>query len=177
MRLSWITAAAILISTQASAGVEQELLACAQKSDKLERLICFDALTETVKASQGSKAAAVTPVAVSAAPAVANTSPASTVPAPQAVVQSKSAEDEFGGNFKAEEQTIEKLYMEVASVKKDPYGALKLSFSNGQVWKQNDSRRFKLKVGETVYIEKAALGSYILGTDSRNATIRVKRIK
>ncbi len=43
-------------------------------------------------------------------------------------------------------------------------------------WKQNDTRRFKLKAGETVYIEQGALGSVLLGTEARNSTIRVKRL-
>lgn len=179
MRLSWITAAVILVSTNVNAGVEQELLACAMKSDKLDRLVCFDALAETVKTSQSmTSAASVAPVVAAATvPAVAASQPTPATPTTLPATLSKSAEDEFGGNFKAEEKSLEKLYMEVASVKKDPYGALKISFSNGQVWKQSDSRRYKLKAGETVYVEKAALGSFVLGTDTRNATIRVKRIK
>jgi len=178
MRLSWITAAVILVSTNVNAGVEQELLACAMKSDKLDRLICFDALAETVKTSQSrtSAASAAPVVATATAPAVAvsQSAPATATTLPAALP--KNAEDDFG-NLKSEEKSLEKLYMEVASVKKDPYGALKISFSNGQVWKQSDSRRYKLKAGETVYVEKAALGSFVLGTDTRNATIRVKRIK
>ncbi len=175
MRLSWITAAVILVSTHVNAGVEQELLACAMKSDKLDRLICFDALAETVKTSKNNAGAtSVAPViATATVPSVAasSSSPNTSAALP------KSAEDEFGGNFKAEEKSLEKLYMEITSVKKDPYGALKVTFSNGQVWKQSDTRHYKLKAGETVYVEKAALGSFVLGSDTRNATIRVKRIK
>ena len=36
---------------------------------------------------------------------------------------------------------------------------------------------YQIKAGETVFIEKAALGSFVLGKDSRNSTIRVKRLK
>ena len=50
MRISWITAAAILISTQATAGLEQDLQSCSAKTDKLDRLICYDRVAASVKA-------------------------------------------------------------------------------------------------------------------------------
>ncbi|SQH78448.1 conserved exported protein of unknown function [Shewanella benthica] len=179
MRISWITAAAILISTQATAGLEQDLLSCSAKADKLDRLICYDRVAASVKsapeATSGistSTAAATTVIAASQAQSV--TATPTTLPA--------NIEDEFGNknlkkNKEEAKKEITKIYMEIASISKDPYGALKISFSNGQVWKQSDSRRYKVKQGQNVFIEKAALGSFILGTDERNSTIRVKRLK
>jgi hypothetical protein len=150
MRKLWITAAAMLISANATAGITQELSACASITDKLDRLICFDALAQTVK-KQGS----VTPT----------------------VATITDAEDEFGNLRKANANAVDKIYLKIASVTKDPYGALKINFTNGQVWKQTDARHYKLKVDQTVFIEKASLGSFILGSDDRNSSIRVKRLK
>lgn len=161
MRLRWITAVAILVSANATAGIEQQLSACAANTDKLDRLICYDALAQRVK----TKGPATPPVAGAATVAAVPV----TLPA--------NIEDEFGNLKKEKIDTVEKIYLEIASIKKDPYGALKLSFTNGQVWKQTDGRRFKVKVNQTVFIEKASLGSFMLGSDDRNTTIRVKRLK
>lgn len=181
MRISWITAAAILVSAQASAGLEQGLATCSAKADKLDRLICYDTLAESVKSApkvistQANTAAATTAVAATSVTAASQTK---TIATPTTLPA--NIEDEFGNaNLKKDEanKEINKIYLEIASISKDAYGALKVSFSNGQIWKQSDNRHFKVKVGETVFIEKAALGSFILGTDKRNSTIRVKRLK
>lgn len=183
MRISWITAAAILVSAQASAGLEQGLATCSAKADKLDRLICYDTLAGSVKSApkvistQTNTAAATTAVAATSVTAASQTK---TIVTPTTLPA--NIEDEFGNaNLKKDKdeanKEINKIYLEIASISKDAYGALKVSFSNGQIWKQSDNRHFKVKVGETVFIEKAALGSFILGTDKRNSTIRVKRLK
>ncbi len=178
MRISWITAAAILVSTQATAGLEQNLAACSAKADKLDRLICYDSLAASLKSSpeitSNTSASTVTATTAVTATSVAAVATPTTLPA--------NIEDEFGSasikkDKEEAEKEIDKIYLEIASVSKDAYGALKISFINGQQWKQTDSRHYKIKAGETVFIEKAALGSFILGTDSRNSTIRVKRLK
>ena len=73
--------------------------------------------------------------------------------------------------------SIEKLYMTIAKIKKDPYGAMIITFDNDQVWKQTQTRRYRLKTGNKIYIERGALGSFMLGQDETNNQIRVKRIK
>lgn len=163
--LGWIAIPTLLISLQASAGIEQQLANCSGIVDKLDRLICYDNL-----AANNSNPNANQPIQASVS------KPA---PAPQAPVVAgagAAAEESFGKIYKEEPAQITKIDMTVKSVSKDAYGALKISFENGQVWKQNDSRRFKLKEGETVYIEKGALGSFMLGKESINTTIRVKRL-
>ncbi|MPY26661.1 hypothetical protein FM037_24885 [Shewanella psychropiezotolerans] len=185
MRISWITAAAILISTQATAGLEQDLLSCSAKADKLDRLICYDQIATSVKSApkvtsstSTSTAAATTAVAATSVAAASQAQSVTAIP----TTLPANIEDEFGNkNLKKTKEEaqkeITKIYMEIASISKDAYGALKISFSNGQVWKQSDSRRYKVKEGQSVFIEKAALGSFVLGTDERNSTIRVKRLK
>lgn len=190
MRLTWITLGTILLSAQASANIEQQLTQCADINDKLERLACYDTLANNVTSAMPAIAAApaIVPV-VNAKPALAPAEPV-VVAAPAAVaavsntatsaatpVAPQTNVDEFGLTKKADEVVIEKVYMDIASVKKDPYGALIITFTNGQVWKQTESKSFKLKSGETVYIEKGALSSFILSSDSRNSSIRVKRLQ
>ncbi|NRB25495.1 hypothetical protein [Shewanella sp.] len=185
MRISWITAAAILVSTQATAGLEQDLLSCSAEADKLERLICYDQIAASVNSAPNatssiSTSTATVTTAVTAT-SVAAASQAQSVTAIPSTLATK-IEAEFGNqNLKQTKeeakQEITKIYMEITSISKDVYGALKISFSNGQVWKQSESRHYKVKEGQTVFIEKAALGSFILGTDDRNSTIRIKRLK
>lgn len=49
MRLTLITAAIMLVSVQANASIEQQLTQCAATADKLDRLICYDKLAESLK--------------------------------------------------------------------------------------------------------------------------------
>ncbi|WP_298773728.1 hypothetical protein [uncultured Shewanella sp.] len=146
----------LLLSNSVFADVEHALLQCSSVPDKLDRLICFDKLASAVKDGKN-----VTSAHLSAKDAT-----------PQII----TVEDSFGLKEKPKEEQIEKIYAQVTQVDKNPYGALKITFDNGQVWKQTDSRYFKVKVDETLFIKTGALGSFILGRDNQNTTIRVKRL-
>lgn len=173
MRLTLITAAIMLVSVQANASIEQQLTQCATTADKLDRLICYDKLAESVKADTISTQTIPTTVATVAVP---TTAAAIVVTAPQA--PAAKIADDFGMEAKrVQENTVDKIYLEIQSIAEDAYGDIKVTFTNGQVWKQIDGRKYNVKQGETVYIEKAALGSFLMGTDDRNAKVRVKRLK
>ncbi|MDT3322145.1 hypothetical protein Q4Q52_20670 [Shewanella sp. SP1S2-4] len=174
MRLTLFAAAIMLVSVQANASIEQQLTQCAATADKLDRLICYDKLAESFKgvtpALASTQVAPATVATVAAPTAVAVAATAPQAPAANIV-------DDFGMEAKrVKENTVDKIYLEVQSITEDPYGAIKVTFTNGQVWKQTDGRKFNLKQGEKVYIEKAALGSFLMGTDERNAKARVKRL-
>lgn len=177
MRLTLLTGAVLLVSAQANAGIEQQLTQCAGITDKLERLVCYDNLAASIQVTTVTNnttapiavAPVVTPAAAPAAVATA---------APVATAAVTNVEDNFGMEVKrVQENTTDKIYLDVESIAEDAYGALKITFTNGQVWKQTENRKFNLKVGEKVFIEKAALGSFLMGTESRNAKVRVKRLK
>ncbi|GCF89869.1 hypothetical protein [Shewanella sp. M-Br] len=173
MRLTLITAAIMLVSVQANASIEQQLTQCAATSDKLDRLICYDKLAESVKADTISTQAIPATVAIVAVPTTAAAIVATAPQAPAAKIA-----DNFGMEAKrVQENTVDKIYLEIQSIAEDAYGDIKVTFTNGQVWKQTDGRKYNVKQGETVYIEKAALGSFLMGTDDRNAKVRVKRLK
>ncbi|WP_028766636.1 hypothetical protein [Shewanella fidelis] len=163
-RLMLLSLTSLLISSTANASLETQLTQCAAVQDKLERLICYDKISSSL--SSKTKISSTTETIAAAAPTAAATTTA---------IASNPSED-FGQIYKTED-TIEKIQLQIKSIAKDPRGVLKISFTNGQVWKQTDTTRLKLKDGQTVYIEKAALGSFMLGTDGRNTTIRVKRLK
>lgn len=163
-----LTTASILLSTFANASVETQLSQCAAVPDKLDRLVCYDNLSASL-ATKSVSSISVEPTTVAVATSAAVVT--STVDTQTSTIE------EFGNLKKKEEQQVDTINLTVNKVTKDPYGALKIQFDNGQVWKQADSRSFKLKPEQKVYIEKAALGSFILGTKDRNTTIRVKRLK
>ncbi|MCL1050131.1 hypothetical protein L2755_10900 [Shewanella abyssi] len=164
-----LTTAAISLSTLANASVEAQLTQCAAVQDKLDRLICYDKLSASL----------VTKSAVSQSPTTEVIAVASSTAVITSTVNTQADAVEEFGNLKKDkdEQVINTINLTVSKVTKDPYGALKIQFNNGQVWKQTDSRTFKLKPEQEVIIEKAALGSFMLGTKDRNTTIRVKRLK
>ncbi|GIU08039.1 hypothetical protein TUM4261_14050 [Shewanella sp. c952] len=168
-QLLLFTTASILLSTFAHASVESQLSKCATVQDKLDRLICYDNIANSLPA-QGSNSQAPTTETVTVA--------SSTAVVTATANTQKSAVEEFGNLEKSKkDQDIDTIHLTVSKVKKDAYGALKIEFTNGQVWKQTDSRRFKLKPEQEIFIKKAALGSFTLGMEDRNTTIRVKRLK
>ncbi|ABZ78425.1 conserved hypothetical protein [Shewanella halifaxensis HAW-EB4] len=165
-QLLLLTTASLMLSSTAYASIETQLAKCATIEDKLERLICYDDLSQATQSN--STVTKSLPTAETVTVAASSAAVVSTTNKPQ---------DEFGKVKKSQDEEISKIYLNVSKVSKDSYRALKIQFSNGQVWKQTDSRSFRLKADQTVYIEKAALGSFMLGLDDRNTTIRVKRLK
>ncbi|WP_076539322.1 hypothetical protein [Shewanella sp. UCD-KL21] len=174
MRLTLIATFALAISSQAQASVEQQLASCAAQTDKLDRLMCYDALAASVNTSIISATTETAPATVAAPAAITTSALTTTASAPAA--QLTNAEQEFGLKKKVDED-VTRLYADVVSVKKDPYGALIITLSNNQTWKQSGTDRYKVKKDQTVFVEKGALGSFLLGSDDRNSTIRVKRLK
>ncbi|MDB2386065.1 hypothetical protein N9W21_01815 [Shewanella sp.] len=151
------TVATIAFSAHANATIASQLSNCAAKQDKLERLICYDNLAHSI----GNQ-----PVA------------AKRNPVHEPVKTAAEKVDEFGNLKKpSKEEKLDTIHLIVKQVSKDPYGALKITFENGQIWKQTGTRRFKLEPQQKVFIKTAALSSFMLGTAERNSTIRVKRIK
>ncbi|NKF51263.1 hypothetical protein G3R49_11925 [Shewanella sp. WXL01] len=155
----------------ANTSLEQQLIQCGGVQDKLDRLICYDKLAASVGTMS------IQPVANSTEQAppvvVANTASVSTASVSESIT---SQQQEFGLKKKVEEE-VEKISATIVNVKKDPYDAFIITLDNGQVWKQSESRRYKLKPGQVVSIETGMFGSFNLGVEDRNSTTRVKRVK
>ncbi len=157
MRFTLMTVAILSVSLQANAAIDSQLSQCSSITDNTARLRCYDTL-----------AAEHTSTAAVSAPAASTTH----------VAPAKNTEDNFGLEAKrVPENSLDKLELEVVSIAEDPHGALKVTFTNGQIWKQTDGRKYTLKAGEKVYIQKAALGSFLMGTPGRNTLVRVKRLQ
>ncbi|SET72486.1 hypothetical protein [Thalassotalea agarivorans] len=172
-----------------SVGAQQvelsQLQACKKINNSLEKLSCYEKLTDDLSQSATETASATTAAetvkeadklpapteAEIAAPAVAATS--SSTAAPQAI-----KEDNFGLEEKrALEDVIDEISATVTNVKKNPHGLFILYLDNGQTWKQTSSKRFKVKVGDTLIITRGSFGSFRAQRQDSNRTINVKRLK
>ncbi len=172
--------ALLSLSLSAHAGIEQAITQCAKVENSNERLVCYDKIASKVANHKAAKSPSVAHNKPSSStPKIVESSvtATSTVTEPTNVVPVAEQVEDFGIQYKAPENEVEKIYLEISKVKKNARGMLTFYFTNGQVWKQAEPSRYKAKKGNKVYIEKAALGSFILGSDDRNAKIRVKRLK
>ncbi|MFT5295833.1 MAG: hypothetical protein ACI9YH_001849 [Colwellia sp.] len=135
--------------------LSDKLKQCVEIKDDLSRLSCFDRLSLTSK---------------------------NTVEIIEPPTQSQK-ESRFGGDKiekkKRQESgyNLEKVVYTVAKIKKSITKKLTIYFENGQVWKQNDTIKFRLKKEDKVEISAGMLGSFFLKKINTNRAIRVKRIK
>ncbi|MFT5675030.1 MAG: hypothetical protein ACI808_000959 [Paraglaciecola sp.] len=159
---------------------------CSKETDSLKRLVCYDnvadkvkkmpAVVENIRTSEPIRDIPPSPVSVSVeTPKMAV---ADTVPSESEIEERSEKISQFGMEHKiVRKSSEEKIYAHVSSIKKDHYGKLSLKLDNDQSWKQTDSSTLRLKVGEQLYIERGALGSFFMGKEGVNRRIRVKRTK
>jgi hypothetical protein len=138
------------------------LLACANEADDAQRLRCFDSVVAGLRKAPANPAATV---------AAAPSQPATAAP---------TLEGSFGARgdinpHKHEE--LRELTGTVTALGAKPHGELILTLDNGQVWAEiQTGSKVKLKTGDTVKIERGAMGSYSLiapnGRSSKVSRIR-----
>ncbi len=155
------------LTTQAET-LTKNLAQCRVIPNSIERLACFDGL-----ADQTTKAISSTVHSNTALPKAKTSIDRERV---------TSKVDTFGAeHFKKPKMTEEELQivLTVAKLEKDQYGKLRITFENGQYWKQTDNHHFRLKVGDSVVLKKGMLNSIYLkkNQSDSNKKIRVKRLK
>lgn len=149
--------------------LEEQLRACSAETDAARRLHCYDRAAASIDTGATAPAPHPSPVAV-ATPGNAETTPAD------------SKADEFGvseGPLAAKKHAaaIKQITANVSAVQFRPGGQLLITLDNNQVWLQNQAvPYFPLKVGDTVEIRVAAIGSYSLLAPSKRAT-KVTRVR
>mgnify|MGYP005840989869 CR=1 FL=1 len=137
--------------------LEQALELCRAEQNALRRLTCYDAIADGKTTVQSTTASA--PAATSSA---RNTTPA----------------EQFGIEHRQQEDTtVEQLNVVVKSLQYTPYKELTVEFTNGQIWQQIGTDYYKIAEGETHFIRRGVLNSFLLGNEKSNRTIRVKREK
>ena len=198
MRLSTSLVFMLLVSPFSSAEtLQNNLLKCAQNSDSLQRLVCYDKLAESLNAKERKEPKEVKPQIIeipvnkpkdNAKRTVSETKPVTPVKVkvaePASKVQEKAQEqemsalDKFGNEDKqTPEALIDQIQAKVSKLSKSVFGQYTITLDNQQVWRQTDKTRLKLTSGQLVSIERGLMGSFFMGTEQVNKRIRVKRIK
>jgi hypothetical protein len=156
---------AIAADAQSEAGKQ-----CAQIKDSLQRLVCYDRIFQNTQ----------TPTA--AQPTMPRVAP---VPAPVVAVAPEvkpSLGDDYVQRKSNEAKAAEPTSLEakVTALKETRPNVVRLSLDNGQIWQQMDmSDRFQIAVGDSVRIEKSAMGGFRLtrSSEGRSVWVRVTRLK
>ncbi|MBL4823243.1 MAG: hypothetical protein JKX90_06950 [Colwellia sp.] len=78
---------------------------------------------------------------------------------------------------KAKEQEPSSIIATVSKVKKLLRGQWLIYLENNQKWQQTDTAKIKLKVGDTVRLNKGAMGAIYLYKEGGHRSIKVKRLK
>ncbi len=166
---------------------------CVSVADKLTRLACYDSLARREpEASQAATSASAAPIAsVKPAPTAAKPAPqaqpAATMTArapdplttPAGKYQSaaeKAKSDADGAPKKAEKP---RLLSTLSRHQRLNSGKIAVELENGQVWRQLDTKRVRIKNGESleVEIEESSFGGYWMTIEGAGAPFRVERVR
>ena len=179
----WTAALALFfITTGAKADIHQALLDCKQLTDNSARLSCYDRLAATFVSQEASAVVAVSDTVAREAAAPEAAAPAS---APAAVVATPatatpSAEviaADFGKTQSRPSDQVEQLQATVKSLSRNKMRKLLITLENGHTWRQTEDDSIQLKAGDSVTIEKASFGSFLLSKTGTNRKVRVKRVE
>ncbi len=178
---SCVTAAADAVSPP----VPDNLQACSKVPDAGERVRCYDAEIAKMNAAAASTAAGVsrapaTSTAAGAAPPpVAAAAPRAASPSTTAKFGEETLPATARPQARPEEEAA--LLSSITALRKVGQQKYAISLANGQVWSQEEPSQLSLffRVGDSVRIEKAALGSYHMSTDRTGAKnwVRVTRVQ
>ncbi|ASD68658.1 hypothetical protein [Pseudoalteromonas piscicida] len=87
-------------------------------------------------------------------------------------------EDGFGleHKVKAASEEIEEITAKLIKTTTQGRNKMVFSLDNGQVWRQVSSETFFANEGDTLIIERASFGSFLMKKAGSNRTTRVKRV-
>jgi len=173
------------VLAQQGGSLANSIQTCAKLTSDQKRLSCFDNIAAPLVAAPIKEFVApiTEPIVVqevTEVDAVVVSSKPSQTTTPSQI--STQQEDEFAKEHlektaeqKAEE--INSIELTIASLKKLIRGQWKISFDNGQKWQQKDSASIRLKIGDSVVLERGALGVFYLKKSGTKKRIQVKRLK
>jgi hypothetical protein len=166
--LPWVAAMMAAPAALAADDPGATLRACRAERDDARRLACYDREVDRLDAQATPAAAAVTAPAAPAAPA----------PTPEERFGRTGAMTREEADRKEQEsRELTELQATVTEIWTRADGLMVLTLDNGQIWKQvRPDSRFRLKAGEQVKIQPAALGSFLLSGPTKRST-RVSRVK
>lgn len=173
-----IASAIWLAVPMASAQQSSDLKACAAIEDSLERLVCYDNLAKDKDGKQRGKAKGEQMRNQRADERAAEQAQRR---AEKEVKKTKpQANDRFGLEHKNDDadEPADRIEVEVANRREDPYGNWVITLQNGQVWKQTESESyFGWPDDERYFIERGAFNSFYFSREGSNRRFRVQRVK
>lgn len=155
LRLIIVSLLAITTHIAQAKSLPEQLRICSNISESSDRLNCYDRLVATKPLNTQTK--------TDIKSKTVSTQPRNT--------------DYFGQEHKLVKVTPDKINITILKTKKSLRGRLVITLNNGQEWHQTDSTSFRINKNTQTYIKKAALGSFVMGQEGRNKTMKVKRIK
>jgi hypothetical protein len=180
-----LVAGVCALSARASSGSDGA--SCVAVSDDAARLACYDRAYGRNAASKSAATAGAAAAATAAAPKSPAVASPTAVHAAPAAATPKDPVTEFGLTEAAKQakdpakaaeaaKAPTSVTAKVISVRFKKYGEFVVTLDNGQVWEQNEPMPSAIvRVGDTVTVKKAVLGSYTLVTAARVAT-KVHRV-
>lgn len=162
----------LLFLAQPALTAEEALTKCRHIEEIAERVVCYDKIvdsrlsTVTSDMDSGDRVEATT---------VPETTVSDAVPDAQSLFGTNDAEAKRIVETLLAIEQIDEIQAIVTDVRKSATRKLTVTLDNGQIWRQLDSQRLRLKSGEAVIVRKASLGSYLLEKRSGSRSIRVKR--
>jgi len=184
------TSLVALLAFNTQADSLSDLQKCAATKDSLTRLVCYDQVMKVLNGAQISQP--VVNKQVEQQVSVRATEPAKTVDSDvslrpvnsKAIVvkQTTTKAEDFGQEHLAKtaaekNNEIKEVVFVVKTAKQTGRDVWLITFENGQVWKQSDSKYIKLSAGDNVVLSKGMLGAIYLKKEQQNRKIRVKRQK
>ena len=152
----------------------ETLVACTKIESSEERLICFDQAMANISLKETKKS----DTNLSGAISTANQSDKNTP-----LILKTSPPQNPNANFGLEKQKLRENKTQLESISasvisiQDLASAQKIfSLDNQQRWQQISSGTFRIKVGDTVVLTRAAFGSFKLKKQGSNRAIKVKRL-
>jgi hypothetical protein len=170
------------VATASANALHDELRVCRDLPDDDARLICYDTAVDRSRQSGYISPAATSEKPPSAALAKPAGAPG-TAAATGAAVE-LSQEDLFGKTGDEVGRTVEEatgseridsLSATVTKLQQYSYNKVLITLDNGQLWRQIDTSNLRLRAGDAVVIERAALGSFMLKKQGSKRSMRVSR--
>lgn len=177
-----------------TASTDSAFLACANHSDRGQRIACLEDALQAAMAARESQTAAPAPTTTASSAAATASAPAPQ-PAPAAAPSAQTpaaavatpAEDQSlldrvrafgrGVTMSTDDSGSERLHDSITSLEKRNDLWI-VTLSSGQVWRQEVPRALALRVGDDVEIYQEGFGNgYRLATPRLSGFIRVERIR
>ncbi|WP_395340166.1 hypothetical protein PN836_016245 [Ningiella sp. W23] len=159
--------------------------ACVKIDNDIARLACFDAIftaPEVTQVQTQPMSAVSPPVSVQTNKTAIDTS---TFDESELAKANEKSEDDRVAEFGAEdlkasaadEEELNRIESTIVSASENSRNIRTFTLENGQVWRESESSRLRLKEGMDVFVEKGAFSSHFMGKESSNRRVRVNRVK